>query len=163
MKLKWFGRTANRTPLAPSHRFTLVWLLVASICIVSFATRAVLAVRAFKTGQFDFTDAPRVFSTGLGYDFITALYLTAALALYLLLVPEKIYRWRWHRALLAGFLALSLFGLLYLGVVEYFFFDEFNSRFNFIAVEYLIASTEVFVNIWESYPVATVMLACLAL
>lgn len=159
MKSLWFRRTADRTLLASAHRFTLVWLLIAGICAVSFVTRAVLVARALKSAQFDLADAPRVFAAGFGYDVITALYLTAALTVYLLLVPEKIYRWRWHRALLAAFAVLALFGLLYLGVVEYFFFDEFNSRFNFVAVEYLIYPHEVFVNIWQSYPVGRALTA----
>lgn len=140
-------------PSLLSHRFALVWLAIAAICATAFATRAVLAVRAVNAGQFDFTDIPRAFVAGFGYDLITALYVTAALTVYLLLVPEKMYRWRWHRKVLAALSALSIFGLLYLGAVEYFFFDEFNARFNFVAVEYLIYPHEVFVNIWQSYPV----------
>ena len=35
---------------------------------------------------------------------------------------------------------------------EYFFWEEFSSRFNFIAVDYLIYTTEVIQNIVESYP-----------
>ncbi len=57
----------------------------------------------------------------------------------------------------------SVFGLLYLGAVEFFFFDEFDARFNFVAVEYLIYPHEVFVNIWQSYPVAKVLIASAAL
>ncbi len=42
--------------------------------------------------------------------------------------------------------------LVFTGAAEYFFWDEFRSRFNFIAVDYLIYTTEVFQNIVESYP-----------
>ncbi len=150
---------ASAASAASCQRFTLVWLLIVAICTVSFLTRGVLMARAMKAGQFDLADAPRVFAVGLGYDLITALYLTAALTIYLLLVPERIYSWRLHRVVLACFSVLSLFGLLYLGMVEYFFFDEFNSRFNFVAVEYLIYPHEVFVNIWQSYPVGKALTA----
>jgi hypothetical protein len=68
-----------------------------------------------------------------------------------------------HRWLLASTFTLVVFGLIYLGAVEYFFFDEFNSRFNFVAAEYLIYPHEVFVNIWQSYPVARVLLATIVL
>lgn len=40
---------------------------------------------------------------------------------------------------------------------EYFFFEEFNSRFNTVAVDYLIYPHEVFINIWESYPIARIL------
>ncbi len=45
--------------------------------------------------------------------------------------------------------SLVLFG----AVAEYFFWEEFHARFNFIAVDYLIYTTEVVRNIYESYPV----------
>jgi phosphoglycerol transferase MdoB-like AlkP superfamily enzyme len=48
-------------------------------------------------------------------------------------------------------------------VVEIFFFDEFNARFNFIAVDYLIYPHEVFVNIWDSYPVGRVLIGVFVL
>jgi len=38
-------------------------------------------------------------------------------------------------------------------VSEYFFWNEFGIRYNFIAVDYLIYTNEVIGNIMESYPV----------
>ena len=43
---------------------------------------------------------------------------------------------------------------------EYFFFDEFQSRFNTVAVDYILYPHEVFVNIWQSYPVVKVLIGC---
>ncbi len=54
-----------------------------------------------------------------------------------------------RRIALSVFFASIMFGM----AVEYFFFDEFNSRFNHIALDYLLFPTEVATNIWESYPV----------
>jgi len=42
--------------------------------------------------------------------------------------------------------------MLFNGVSEYFFWEEFGVRYNFIAVDYLIYTTEVISNIKESYP-----------
>ena len=64
-----------------------------------------------------------------------------------------------HRAAVRVALALVVYGLTYLAAVEYFFFDEFNARFNFVAVEYLIYPHEVFINIWQSYPVGRALAA----
>lgn len=47
---------------------------------------------------------------------------------------------------------------MFLLFVEYFFFDEFKSRFNTVALDYLMYPTEVFVNIYDSYPVVWVFL-----
>lgn len=46
-----------------------------------------------------------------------------------------------------------LFGLLFVAVAELTFWDEFGTRFNFIAVDYLVYTREVLGNIRESYPV----------
>jgi phosphoglycerol transferase MdoB-like AlkP superfamily enzyme len=51
------------------------------------------------------------------------------------------------------FCLLLLFGLLFVGASELTFWNEFGSRFNFIAVDYLIYTREVIGNIEESYPV----------
>ena len=39
-------------------------------------------------------------------------------------------------------------------VAELLFWDEFTSRFNFVAVDYLVYTNEVIGNISQSYPVA---------
>jgi phosphoglycerol transferase MdoB-like AlkP superfamily enzyme len=56
--------------------------------------------------------------------------------------------------ILWAFCLLLLFGLLFVGASELTFWNEFGSRFNFIAVDYLIYTREVIGNIEESYPVA---------
>jgi phosphoglycerol transferase MdoB-like AlkP superfamily enzyme len=138
-------------------RFRLWGALAGFYLIVSTLTRATLFVVSVLANQAEVTDAAGVFAVGLFYDLVVALYLFAPLAFYLAVLPERIYLARWHRRLLTFVSTLGVFGLLYLGAVEYFFFDEFNARFNFVAVEYLIYPHEVFVNIWDSYPVAKVL------
>ena len=56
--------------------------------------------------------------------------------------------------ILYGFCLLLLFGLLFVAASELVFWNEFGTRFNFIAVDYLIYTREVIGNIQESYPVA---------
>ena len=56
--------------------------------------------------------------------------------------------------ILWGFCLLLLFVLLFVGASELTFWHEFGSRFNFIAVDYLVYTREVIGNIEESYPVA---------
>jgi phosphoglycerol transferase MdoB-like AlkP superfamily enzyme len=139
------------------------WLLAALYIGVSTLTRVVLAGVAMAQGQASIGNMPAMMAVGLLFDVVTALNLFAAFALYLVVVPRRILGSTWHRRLLFGAFSLVVFGVLYLGAVEYFFFDEFNSRFNFVAVEYLIYPHEVFVNIWQSYPVARVLVAAVAL
>ncbi len=50
-------------------------------------------------------------------------------------------------------LLLYVLAITFNTVSEYFFWNEFGVRYNFIAVDYLIYTTEVIGNIMESYPV----------
>jgi len=93
-------------------------------------------------------------------DGIALLSLTFPLTLVLALTPHTVRQGRFWRGLSWVALATLIFALLYLACVEYFFFDEFNGRFNLVAVDYLIYPHEVFVNIWESYHVLRYLLAC---
>ncbi|MEQ1776464.1 MAG: LTA synthase family protein, partial [Burkholderiales bacterium] len=140
-------------------RFMLAALLIGAYAFISLAMRIVLSVRALMAGQLSPAEIPRILAVGLGYDAIVALYITAAFIVWLTLLPERWFQRRWHRALIWAGFAITFFGLIYLGAAEYFFFDEFDSRFNFVAVEYLIYPHEVFINIWQSYPVAQVLVA----
>lgn len=146
-----------------ASRFTLVWAAAAVFCAISTLTRAALSARALAAGQVEWGTLPGVMALGAGRDFMVALAVCAPFAVYLLFLPERLYRSTMHRRLTWAGLALALYGLLYLAAVEYFFFDEFNARFNYVAVEYLIYPHEVFVNIRDSYPVVQVMIAAAAL
>ncbi|MEZ5312529.1 MAG: LTA synthase family protein [Thermoanaerobaculia bacterium] len=81
---------------------------------------------------------------------------SACRSLYALL-PERWWRARWQRILLAAALLLTAYGAFFTAAAEWFFFEEFDSRFNFVAVDYLIYPTEVVTNIWESYPTGKVL------
>jgi len=47
--------------------------------------------------------------------------------------------------------------MLFNAAAEWTFWDEFGSRYNFIAVDYLIYTNEVIGNIRESYPVGSIL------
>ena len=50
---------------------------------------------------------------------------------------------------------------LFLWISEWYFFAEFESRFNTVAIDYLIYPHEVFTNLRESYPLPWIGLGCL--
>ncbi|SIQ13861.1 Phosphoglycerol transferase MdoB [Chryseobacterium sp. RU37D] len=52
--------------------------------------------------------------------------------------------------------------IVFNAVSEYFFYNEFGLRYNFIAVDYLIYTNEVIGNIIESYPVIPLFLVIFA-
>jgi hypothetical protein len=105
----------------------------------------------------------QIFLIGFHQDFLVALGTALPLLFWIWIVPEKLFgKWP-HRILFS--LGLFLFWVVqvFLLFVEYFFFDEFRSRFNTVAVDYLAAPHEVAGNIWESYPVVLIVLICVVL
>lgn len=95
---------------------------------------------------------------GLWRDTLAGIWLTLPLISALAFV----HSWgAWTRRAFWIFCAVFAFGQTFLLFVEYFFFEEFRSRFNTVAVDYLQYPTEVFINIWDSYHVGIVLCFCL--
>jgi phosphoglycerol transferase MdoB-like AlkP superfamily enzyme len=94
----------------------------------------------------------KLFFVGFFYDVVTYFYYIIPFVIYLFLLPTKIFNSNTHRV----FALIIFFGVIY-GFVfncfsEWFFWNEFGKRFNFIAVDYLVYTHEVIRNIQESYP-----------
>ncbi len=103
------------------------------------------------------------FAVGLGYDLLTFVYFAWPLVLLLWLLPRRWLARRPGMALVGGLSLLLLFVLLFVAVSEWTFWEEFQARFNFIAVDYLVYTTEVIGNIRESYPVGWILSGLAAL
>lgn len=63
------------------------------------------------------------------------------------------------------YVVLFLYVLIILtnAIGEYFFWDEFGVRYNFIAVDYLVYTNEVIGNIFESYPIIPLFTALISI
>lgn len=138
-------------------RFRLALLYFSLLMIVSLLTRLGLLIVQGAVARDGAGLVLRALAAGETYDALSALWLTAPFLLYLAVLPERWFRSRVQRALTLAGLALAGFGALFVAVVEQFFFAEFNGRFNFVAVDYLMYPTEVVNNIWESYPTGSVL------
>ncbi|WP_027359969.1 LTA synthase family protein [Desulforegula conservatrix] len=99
----------------------------------------------------------REFTTGLLFDIATLSYIIIPVGLYLLLAPKKLIEHRYHYCFIMTCFFIVIYVLIFDGVAEYLFFDEFSTRFNFIAVDYLIYTREVIGNILESYHVFPIL------
>lgn len=102
---------------------------------------------------------PGLFLGGLWFDVAVLSALLVPVLVYEALLPP---RWRFsrtHRALRLAWMAVSVFTLLFLAVAEATFWLEFSTRFNFIAVDYLLYTHEVIGNIRQSYPVPAIVSA----
>ncbi|MCP4635515.1 MAG: LTA synthase family protein [Methyloversatilis sp.] len=137
----------------PSSRPTLPWLAVAALA-------ALLIWTLLRAGLWLATGgghAVHVFARGLWFDLATLAWMVSPLLLLSALLPARLRasaafgRLRW--VALGGVVALLLFGAL----SEVVFWEEFSTRFNFIAVDYLVYTQEVIGNILESYPVGRLL------
>ncbi|MDW8308948.1 MAG: LTA synthase family protein [Verrucomicrobiales bacterium] len=125
------------------------------------------ALRLVLMARFGPANAPlllraRVLLTGLQRDTVVALFCTLPGLLWFWLLPERAFAARWHRTLFWGANFVVCGVSVFLLAVEYYFFEEFRSRFNTVAVDYVLYPHEVFVNIWDSYPVVPVVAGCAA-
>ncbi len=101
---------------------------------------------------------PKEYNKGL-YTSLT-IYLLVRIAIYFLLLNASMqFRLKWRSVVLQVFFFITVFLLVFNAVSEWFFWNEFGSRYNFIAVDYLIYTNEVVGNIWESYPMVTIIAA----
>jgi phosphoglycerol transferase MdoB-like AlkP superfamily enzyme len=144
-------------------RYGVVWLFSGIFLVLETLVRTVLVAASWSA--FDPTPKLllRIYGRGFLCDAVTALYAVAPFALYALVVPDRIWRSRPHRFLLHCLWILASFVLLFSATAEWYFWGEFASRFNFIAVDYLVYTREVIANIRESYPTAALLALMLAL
>jgi phosphoglycerol transferase MdoB-like AlkP superfamily enzyme len=139
--------------LTPRHQRTRIWLVVCLLfASISLVTRLLLLIKSWQAVDVSIIHIAGIFLVGFAYDIVTAMYFTIPLAFYLWLIPDRLFVKRWHRYFLWGWLVILSAILTINAAAEYLFWDEFTSRFNFIAVDYLVYTTEVIGNINQSYP-----------
>jgi phosphoglycerol transferase MdoB-like AlkP superfamily enzyme len=134
--------------LASRHGGTL--LFIGLFLAVALCTRTALLLKS--AGEVGWNASlPGAFACGFVYDLAAAGLWSLPITLLLTLLPAGGLAGRRGRGLahLTGVLITG--GLLFTAVAEWTFWDEFGVRFNFIAVDYLIYTTEVVGNIRESY------------
>lgn len=134
----------------PFLPYALLFLAVASL------TRLVLAL---QTG-LDKTPLalwPGLFLRGIGFDLVVLTWLLALMLLWAALWPVRWRNTRWQGGLRLAIFFLMAAILLFGALSEWTFWEEFDTRFNFIAVDYLVYTHEVIGNIVESYPVVSLL------
>lgn len=134
------------------------WLTIVAVYLVlGLAGRTLLWARFGIEADVGASRLLYILPAGCINDLVESLYLFAPFALYILLAPDPWFRSTANRVLLHGAAAATITGLIYLTAAEYFFFEEFDARFNIVAYDYLAYPTEVFTDIWEAYPVLKVL------
>ncbi len=145
------------------NRFGVLVLFIIVFVAVSFLTRLFLLTISIKEVNLTVGRFAGIFGIGLFFDIVTALYYCIPLTLFLMLVPGKLLKTRVLRWLVTFGFAFFTYIILFNAAAEYFFFEEFGVRFNFIAVDYLVYTREVVRNIVESYPMTPLLLTILVI
>ncbi|MFN6092806.1 MAG: LTA synthase family protein, partial [Bacteroidota bacterium] len=121
--------------------------------VVSLIARIVLTVKSYLNVSFNVIDITLSFLSGFLFDVIAFSYYALPIAIIIFLIPSAIARTKFYNGLCWFFYGLTIFIWIFNAFAEYFFWDEFEVRFNFIAVDYLVYTNEVIGNIVESYSI----------
>lgn len=144
------------------HRFGPLAVLAMILFSMSFVTRVTLLIISWPNLELTVLRLLGIFFIGLFYDIVVCSFFAIPVALYCWLMKDSWYQKKWQRIpLFILFFLISLILVVNVGG-EIIFWDEFNVRYNFIAVDYLVYTTEVLGNIWESYNIPLIAAAVVA-
>lgn len=141
----------------PPYKIPFILFISANAVAIWLLLRLILWVDV-GVSQLSIGQAFKAFGMGLWFDLNALCYLAVPFLLMSLCIPN---RWRgrpWMNKVRWTVMFFVMFALLFGAVSEYIFWQEFTTRFNFIAVDYLIYTKEVIGNIRESYPVPLILL-----
>lgn len=140
-----------------SSRYALLICFVMSYIAISTVVRIILSVLSPISFSSNPIEILKAFFIGFLFDFAVALSFVGIYNLYLLLIPSRWIGKKIDRFITYAMLFLMLFIAFFAFAAEFPFWDEFKTRFNFIAVDYLIYTYEVVENINQSYPIPLIL------
>ncbi len=141
------------------HRFGPLAVLAIILFTLSFFTRLTLLIISWSNLELSVFSFLGIFFIGLFYDMVVWSFFAIPVALYCWLMKDSWYQKKWQRIpLFILFFIITLILVINVGG-EIIFWDEFSVRYNFIAVDYLVYTTEVLGNIWESYNIPLISAA----
>lgn len=115
--------------------------------------RITLLVRSMLEIEIRTPEIVQIMLRGLWFDMVAGSFVLLPIALFLLFTRQRFLQKPAGRITQGIVFFILTFALLFGFISEHLFWSEFTTRFNFIAVDYLIYTQEVIGNINESYPV----------
>jgi len=119
---------------------------------LSFLLRTFFFIRQKAEIDFSILTLVEAYAIGFFFDILALAYIAALPIAYYTFISSKFFNSAKHQIANKIFYFVFLFVIIFSVFSEITFWDEFQTRFNFIAVDYLIYTTEVIANIMESYP-----------
>lgn len=138
-------------------RFSILKSFVGFYIIFSLFIRIGLYLWSFSEIDFSLSNLVSVFSLGLLFDIGSISYIVLPYTLYLTFFPRKWHGTKVDKVLTYTFFTLFTIVLNFSFLAEITFWDEYQRRFNFISVDYLLYTYEVVENIQQSYPIPLIL------
>jgi len=124
--------------LSPRSAIARGALLIAVMFLgLALLSRMALLTQARSEVAWD-TSLLGCFGIGLWFDLLAACYAVLPWFLLTLLFPVALWKSQAARWVVSALLLIYAVAFIFIGVSEWFFWDEFQVRFNFIAVDYLV-------------------------
>ncbi len=132
------------------YRIIFLYSIISMVCFTIL--RACLYVRSWNVIDHSIQNTFYIFGIGFLYDIVFNIYFSIFFAMVLLVLPNRLFGSRAFRWISYIFFFGFLYILYFILTAEWLFWDEFKTRFNFIAVDYLVYRREITENMCESYP-----------
>ncbi len=140
-----------------TSRFGNLYIFAIIFMAASLLLRAVLLGDCWEGVEHDAWSLTKTFAVGLVFDLATFSVVALPAVLFCLFLPQRLWQSKlWLIAAVAVFF-VTICVLLFDLAAEWFFWQEFTARFNFVAIDYLIYTQELTDNVWESYPTGTIL------
>ncbi len=140
-----------------THRFGPLIVLAIIVCALNFIIRLTLLIKSWADVELSLLSFLGIFIVGLFYDLVVWSFFAIPVAFYCWLMKDSWYKKKWGLIPLFILFSILILILVFSAGGEIVFWDEFNVRYNFIAVDYLIYTTEVINNIIESYNIPLII------
>lgn len=134
------------------NRYSVLVFFGLLFVTISFLLRLVFSFWVKEDFNWNLNEISATFCWGFVYDLSIVSCFTLFLSFYFLIVPNKFVNSIFDRFFVYFMYTAYLVIIYFTFFAEVTFWDEFKSKFNFIAVDYLIYTYEVVKNIQESYP-----------
>ncbi|MFH1303908.1 MAG: hypothetical protein ABIK07_22845, partial [Planctomycetota bacterium] len=138
-------------------RYSVIAIIFAITVSYLLLLRTVMVVTYADFEKLSLWQGLSLFLVGLQFDVLVALCFVLPQLMHITFVSNSRVQGKTSRLLLDGAWIIAFMFLPFLCIAEFIFFDEFQSRLNYIAFEYIVYPTEVCCNIWQSYPLIELM------
>ena len=135
-----------------SNRYKLLVGFSNWFLLFSFVIRVIFTIWNSKEVSLSLLSMLKTVGFGLFFDIGVLSFIWVFSTFYLLILPKKWIGSLLDKVFIYTFFSLTILILVFTFFAEITFWDEFKSRFNFVAVDYLIYTFEVVQNINQSYP-----------